>query len=364
MSFEEDQVTESNGKVISSESKEHRSFQFEEYIPKFKIIGVGHAGNNLTEKLLDYGIPESRLVNVYINGESALGTRVKGSIIICKHSMRGLSWCGNPDGPKYCVIESEDSIRNGISDCNTILIMAGLGRTTGTGASPEIARIFKEMNPGNKVISFVTLPFGAEGQSAMNKTVKSFENIKKYSDLIAVIPNSRVLRLYERYPLDKIFRVCDNIDVMAVAAFHNSLTQGSDLLNFIDSMKSNKKVGISMLAFGDSDDSTEDALNKALKNPLNGIDLREAIGMMVLLYYRDNLEEREMKSTLNEIRKKLNPSAFLSFNSIRDEKIENKIRMVLLPVALCDGQTFDRKRLEMEINGEISQSVEDMVDSM
>jgi cell division GTPase FtsZ len=119
-----------------------------------------------------------------------------------------------------------------------------------------------------------------------------------------------------------------------------------------------------MLAFGDSDDSTEDALNKALKNPLNGIDLREAIGLIALLYYRDNIEEGEIKSTLNKIRKKLNPSAFLSFNSIRDERIENKIRMVLLPVALCDGQTFDRKRLEMEITGEISQSVEDMVDSM
>jgi cell division GTPase FtsZ len=115
-------------------------------------------------------------------------------------------------------------------------------------------------------------------------------------------------------------------------------------------------MGISMLAFGDSDDSTEDALNKALKNPLNGIDLREAIGMMVLLYYRDNLEEREMKSTLNEIRKKLNPSAFLSFNSIRDERIESNIRMVLLPVALCDGQVFDRKRLEMEITGEIGRT--------
>ena len=364
MNFEEGQVNKSNGKVISSESEEHRSFRFEEYIPKFKIIGVGHAGNNLTEKLLDYGIPESRLVNVYLNGVSNISSRIKGSITICKHSMRGLSWCGNPDVPKECAIESEDNLKNGISDCNTILIMAGLGHSIGTGASPELARIFKEMNPGNKVISFVTLPFGAEGQAFMNYAIEGFENIKKYSDLIAVIPNSRVLRLYERYPLDKIFRVCDDIDVIAVAALHNSLTQRSDLLNFIDSMKSNKKVGISMLAFGDSDDSTEDALNKALKNPLNGIDLREAIGMIALLYYRDNIEEGEIKSTLNKIRKKLDQSAFLSFNSIRDERIENKIRMVLLPVALCDGQTFDRKRLEMEITGEISQSVEDMVDSM
>jgi len=364
MSFEEGQVTKSNGKFISSESEEHRSFQFEEYIPKFKIIGVGHAGNNLTEKLLDYGIPESRLVNVYLNGVSDISSRIKGSITICKHSMRGLSWCGNPDVPKECAIESEDNLKNGISDCNTILIMAGLGHSIGTGASPELARIFKEMNPGNKVISFVTLPFGAEGQAFMNYAIEGFENIKKYSDLITVIPNNRVLKLYRRYPLDRIFQACDKIDAIAVAALYDSIKQNSDILNFIDSMKSNKKVGISMLAFGDSDDSTEDALNKALKNPLNGIDLREAIGMIALLYYRDNLEEGEMKSTLNKIRKKLNPSAFLSFNSIRDERIENKIRMVLLPVALCDGQTFDRKRLEMEITGEISQSVEDMVDSM
>jgi len=364
MNFEEGQVTKSNGKVINSESEEHRSFQFEEYIPKFKIIGVGHAGNNLTEKLLDYGIPESRLVNVYLNGVSNISSRIKGSITICKHSMRGLSWCGNPDVPKECAIESEDNLKNGISDCNTILIMAGLGHSIGTGASPELARIFKEMNPGNKVISFVTLPFGAEGQAFMNYAIEGFENIKKYSDLITVIPNNRVLKLYRRYPLDQIFQVCDKIDAIAVAALYDSIKQNSDILNFIDSMKSNKKAGISMLAFGNSDDSTEDALNKALKNPLNGIDMREAIGMMALLYYRDNIEEREMKSTLNKIRKKLNPSAFLSFNSIRDERIENKIRMVLLPVALCDGQTFDRKRLEMEITGEISQSVQDMVDSM
>jgi Cell division GTPase len=357
MSFEKGQATKSNGKGISSEVEEHRLFQSEEYVPKIKIIGVGHAGNKLTGRLLDYGIPESLLVNVYLNGVSYISSRIKGSITICNHSMRGLSWCGNPAVPRECAIESEDNLKNGISDCNTILIMAGLGHSIGTGVSPEIARIFKEMNPSNRVISFVTLPFGAEGQAFMNYAIEGFEDIKKYSDFIIVIPNNRVLKLYRRYPLDQIFQVCDNIDAIAVAALYDSIKQNSDILNFIDSIKSNKKVGISMLAFGDSDESTEDALDKAFKNPLNGIDLREAIGLIALLYYRDNIEEGEIKSTLHKITKKLDQSAFLSFNSIRDEKIENKIRVVLLPIAICDGQTFDRKRLEKEITWDISQSV-------
>jgi cell division protein FtsZ len=325
-----------------------------EKLSNFRILGVGNSGNKLIEMLPGNGIDRSFLVNVCLDclPWGCAWAKSRERISICEANKPRTGIPHPPESIRWLVIEAEKNVRRALSSYKTILMVAGLGGSIGTGASPEIARIFKEIDKNNRVISFVSLPFKDEGKYKQDGAIKAFEKLKLYSDLIIIAPNMRVLGLYRKMPVDLWFKVSDSVFLVSLTALYYSII-GRDFPGFLKSLTLRYGSGISMATYGDSNMNVEEAFNNALGSPLSGIELRDAVGLIATLFYSNNVDENKIKNAPRIIRERLNRSSLLSFNAIKNEMVDAPIRIVLIPIVPVKENIFDRERMEMEMNGKL-----------
>lgn len=262
--------------------------------------------------------------------------------------------CGSPDLAKYCALQSEKDIKNAISPYDTIIIVAALGGYTGSGASPEVARMFKELNKINSVISIISLPFKVEGDYRRDYALEGFENLKKYSDLVLILPYQRIYMLIPRLPSYHPFDPLDIIFMISTKALFD-IRNNPKFNNLLEEIKSTSNCGITMMGFGDSDDfNLDEVLEMALKNPMNTIDIKKAGEVISILYYKNSLSEGDMNDFIAKLRIRINPEANIIFESIKDENLDASLLFVLLPVFRFNDDLFDIKRLLMEFNEEVN----------
>ena len=197
-------------------------------LAQLKVVGVGGAGNNAVNRMIQYGIRGVEFISVNTDKQALYLSRANQKIQIGEKLTKGLGAGADPEIGRKAAEESRDSITEALRGADLVFITAGMGGGTGTGAAPVVAECAKEL--GILTIGVVTKPFAFEGKVRMNNAVNGILNLKNNVDTLITIPNDRLLDTVGNVSLAEAFRIADDVlrqgiqgisDLIAVPAMIN-----------------------------------------------------------------------------------------------------------------------------------------------
>ena len=166
-----------------------------EQFAQIKVVGVGGGGNNAVNRMISAGLRGVEFISINTDKQALFLSKANTKIQIGDKLTKGLGAGANPDIGEKAAEESKDEIGQSIKGADMVFVTAGMGGGTGTGATPVVAQIAKEM--GILTVGVVTKPFMFEGRRRMQHAERGIENLKSTVDTLVTIPNDRLLQVAE-----------------------------------------------------------------------------------------------------------------------------------------------------------------------
>ena len=239
---------------------------------KIVVIGVGGAGNNAVNRMIDEEITN---VEFYVanTDKQALGTsKAPNRIILGEELTGGLGAGGDPKAGKEAAEASADKIREIVKDANMVFIAAGMGGGTGTGAAPVIANIAKHIEGKDiLVVAIVTRPFSFEGKNRVLNSIKGLNDLKAEVDSLIVVSNDKLLLNDSNALIGNAFQNADAILAQSVRTVVNLICLPAIInLDFADVRNTLWKSGVGLIGYGSGSgpNRAKDAANQAISCPL------------------------------------------------------------------------------------------------
>jgi len=306
---------------------------------KIKVIGIGGGGNNSLNRMKEIGIRGGELIAINTDAQDLLYTNADQKILIGKELTSGLGAGSNPRIGEESAKESESEIKKKIANSDMIFITCGLGGGTGTGAAPVVAGLAKKQ--GALTIGVVTLPFTIEGRKRIENAMLGLEKMEAVTDTLIIIPNDKLLELAPELPLHTAFKIADEILTNAVKGVTELVTTtGLVNLDFADIKTVMVDGGVSLIGMGESDvgKRAEEAVEKAIKNPLLDVDISNATGALVNIVGGPNMSLDECKMIIETVGEKLSPNAKLIWGAQISEDMDKAIRVLLIITGVKSNQ--------------------------
>jgi cell division protein FtsZ len=298
-----------------------------------KVIGCGGGGSNTITRMYDEGITGAEMCAINTDAPHLLHVHSPKKILIGKHLTKGLGAGAIPQTGAEAAKEGEQEIRNFIDKAHIVFVTAGMGGGTGTGAAPVVAKIAKES--GALVMGVVTLPFSGEGKARMENAMWGLQQLVRYCDTTITIPNDKLLELVPKLPIDKAFRVADEILAQTIRGITEIVTKpGLVNLDYSDIQTIMKDGGVAMVGIGESDSDRnriEEAVQAALHCPLLGkLSLSEAKGAMVRVVGGDDLTIAEAEKAAEIVTSSVSPNARVIWGCSIDHELEKTVQILLI----------------------------------
>lgn len=271
---------------------------------KIKVIGVGGAGKNAIDHMIDNDVHGVEFFAVNTDAQDLKVSKAPNKLLIGKTKTHGQGAGANPEVGRAAAIESEDDIHEMIEDAQMVFITCGMGGGTGTGAAPVIARIAREH--GCLTIGICTKPFAFEGPIRAQNAFYGLEEMRKYSDTVIVVPNERLLATVDCHTtmLDA-FREADTVLRKAVQGVSEIITiPGTINLDFADIKSVMQNKGTALLGIGSAKGPNRaiEAARLAIHSRLLEVTVDGATDAIVNITASENLALKEYESALAEIR--------------------------------------------------------------
>ena len=314
--------------------------ELKELKPRILVLGVGGAGGNAINGMIEAGLQGVEFVAVNTDAQDLINNKASGKIQLGANLTKGLGAGAKHEIGQAAAEESLNDIVDYIKGSNMVFITAGMGGGTGTGASHVIARAAKELNI--LTVGVVTLPFSLEGPKKMRIALQGLEELKKHLDTNIVVPNQNLFKIVnEKTTLKHSFGLSNDVLKFGVQSVTDLMVRpGLVNLDFADVETIMKGMGKAMMGTGEAEGEkrAEAATNAALLNPLiDEYSLRGAKGLLVNITGGSDLTLFEVDEAVNKIRAEVDPEAELIFGSIEDERLNGKIRVSIVATSL-DGQ--------------------------
>lgn len=306
---------------------------------KIKVIGIGGAGGNTLSRMKEIGIKGGELIAINTDAQDLLYTDADFKILIGRELTQGLGAGSNPKLGEEAAKESEMEIKKRLSGSDMIFITCGLGGGTGTGAAPVVAEIAKKQ--GALTIGVVTLPFTIEGKKRVENSLYGLERMQDVVDTLIIIPNDKLLELAPELPLHTAFKVADEILTNAVKGTTELVTKaGLVNLDFADIKAVMSNGGVSLIGVGESDTKqrAEEAVEKALNNPLLDVEISDAAGALINIVGGEDLSLDESKRIIEAVGSRLNTEAKMIWGAQISEDMEKTIRVMLIVTGVKSKQ--------------------------
>ena len=175
-----------------------------EYIAKIKVIGIGGAGNNAVNRMMDEEIEAVEFIVTNTDAQALLTSRVPKRFTLGEQITKGLGAGAMPEVGRQAAEASIDQIRLELAGADMVFIAAGMGGGTGTGAAPVVARVCKEM--GCLTIGIVTRPFTFEGKVRNGNAVEGLQALRPHVDSLIVVSNDQLLQMSGNVPVNDAFK--------------------------------------------------------------------------------------------------------------------------------------------------------------
>ena len=297
-----------------------------------KVIGVGGAGTNAVNRMVDSGIRGVEFVAVNTDKQALLVSKASTKIQIGEKITRGLGAGANPDIGAQAAEESKAEITEALRGADMVFVTSGMGGGTGTGAAPIVAACAKEM--GILTIGVVTKPFTFEGKKRLSQADRGIESLKSKVDTLVVIPNDKLLQIIDRKTsIVEAFKMADDVLRQGVQGISDLIAvPGLVNLDFADVKTIMLNTGIAHMGIGraSGESRAEDAAKQAVQNPLLESSIEGARGVIINITGGYNLGLHEVNTAAELVQRSVDPEANIIFGAVIDETLDEDLVITVI----------------------------------
>ena len=319
--------------------------ELRELNPRIIVLGVGGAGGNAINGMIDAGLQGVEFIAVNTDAQDLKSSKAHAKIQLGMNLTKGLGAGAKLDIGQAAADESLNEIINHVQGANMVFITAGMGGGTGTGAAHVIARAAKELNI--LTVGVVTLPFLYEGPLRTRRANLGLEELKKHVDTNIVIPNQNLFKIAnEQTTFEESFELSNDVLLHGVQSITDLMVRpGLINLDFADVETVMSRMGKAMMGTGEAEGEkrAEQAAELAINNPLiDDYSLKGAKGLLINITGGKDLKLFEVDEAVNKVRAEVDPECELIIGAITDPALDGKLRVSIVATAL-DGQTPETK---------------------
>ncbi len=315
------------------------------YLAVIRVVGVGGAGLNAIDRMLDAGISQVEFIAVNTDLQQLGGSDAPHKIHIGRELTAGLGSGANPDLGRGAAEESLDELRRSLRGSDMVFVAAGEGGGTGSGAAPVVARIAREL--GALTVGIVTLPFRFEGPRRRRQADEGVQALRQACDTVIVIPNDRLLEVLDRTTsmLDA-FRIADDVLRQGVQGICDLITlPGLINLDFADvrTIMTDGGSALMGIGFSSSDDRAREAAERALRSPLIETEVVGARGILLSVSGGEDLSLLEVNEAAEIVRQASGDDTNIIFGATVDERLNGQIWVTVVATGLDEGRSRGRR---------------------
>ncbi len=297
-----------------------------------KVIGVGGAGNNAVNRMVESGIRGVEFISVNTDRQALQESKAGNKIQIGEKITRGLGAGANPDIGAQSAEESKAEIAEVLRGADMVFVTAGMGGGTGTGAAPIVAAAAKEM--GILTIGVVTKPFTFEGKKRLSQAERGIESLKSKVDTLVVIPNDKLLQIIDRKTsIVDAFKMADDVLRQGVQGISDLIAvPGLVNLDFADVKTIMLDTGMAHMGIGraSGENRAEDAAKQAIQSPLLETSIEGARGVIINITGGADLGLHEVNTAAELVQRSVDPEANIIFGAVIDEKMADEISITVI----------------------------------
>ena len=297
-----------------------------------KVIGVGGAGNNAVDRMIEAGIRNVDFISVNTDKQALDRSKANSKIQIGEKLTRGLGAGANPDIGSQAAEESKAEIAEVLKGADMVFITAGMGGGTGTGAAPIVASTARQL--GILTIGVVTKPFTFEGKKRLAQTEKGVNSLKGEVDSLVVIPNDKLLQVIDRKTsMVEAFRMADDVLRQGVQGISDLISvPGLINLDFADVKKIMIDQGMAHMGIGvaSGENRAEDAAKQAIQSPLLETTIEGARGIIISITGGSDMGLQEANTAAELIERSVDPEAEIIFGANIDDSMGDEIQITVI----------------------------------
>ena len=306
------------------------------YLAVIRVAGVGGAGLNAVNRMIDAGISSVEFVAVNTDMQQLQLSDAPVKIHIGRDLTQGLGSGAEPDIGRRAAEESYDQIKNALRGSDMVFVTAGEGGGTGTGAAPIVAKIAREL--GALTVGIVTTPFRFEGTRRKSSADQGVEELRAACDTVIVIPNDRLLEVLDRSTsmLDA-FKIADDVLRQGVQGITDLITMpGLINLDFADVRTVMSDAGSALMGIGyaTGEDRAKQAAERALKSPLIDTEIVGARGILLSIAGGEDLTLLEVNDAAEAVRQAATDDTNIIFGATVDERLAGQVWVTVVATGL------------------------------
>jgi cell division protein FtsZ len=302
------------------------------YLAVIKVVGVGGAGLNAVDRMIDAGLAQVEFIAVNTDIQQLRMSDAPVKIHIGRELTEGLGSGADPDLGRSAAEEAYDQLKNALRGSDMVFVTAGEGGGTGSGAAPVVARIAREL--GALTVGIVTTPFRFEGTRRRGTAEQGVEELRRNCDTVIVIPNERLLEVLDKTTsmLDA-FRIADDVLRQGVQGICDLITlPGLINLDFADVRTIMKDAGTALMGIGfsTSENRAREAAERALRSPLIDQQILGAKGILLSIAGGDDLSLYEVNEAAEVIRSASTDETNIIFGATVDERLTGQVWVTVI----------------------------------
>lgn len=303
---------------------------------RIKVIGVGGAGNNAVNRMIDEGIQNVQFIAINTEEQILVHSKADVQMNIGKNTTKGLGAGANPVLGEMAAREDEENIRKVLAGTDMVFVTAGMGGGTGTGAAPVVCEIAKNM--GILTVGIVTKPFIFEGKRRRDNAANGVAKMRQNVDALIVVENNNLLKaLPKGTTMIQAFSEADGILRKGVQGITDLITiPGYINIDFADVKTIMRDSGIAHMGIGvaEGDQRALDAAISAMDSPLLETSVKGAKGVIVNVTGGVDLGLSEVSTAVNYIKEFLDQDANIIFGTIVDERIHEGVMVTVVATGI------------------------------
>ncbi|MCH3908816.1 MAG: cell division protein FtsZ [Bacilli bacterium] len=312
-----------------------------EPVARIVVIGVGGAGNNAVNRMIDENIQNVEFYVANTDKQALSTSKAPNRIVLGEEVTRGLGAGGDPAVGKQAAVASTDTIKSIVKGADMVFIAAGMGKGTGTGAAPVIAQIAKES--GALTVAIVTRPFTFEGPKRVANSVEGLSELKDAVDSIIIVSNDKLLMSSGNAPINTAFQESDKILAQSVKTVADLILVPAMInLDFADVRSTLKGSGIALIGYGSGSgpNKAEDAADEAINSPLLEASISGARRAICAVTCGQNVTLYEAQSCVNRINEQAGGAIDIKFGVSMNPNLTDSLLVSVIASDFTDEYDF------------------------
>ena len=318
--------------------------------PRLKVVGVGGAGGNAVNEMVKSNVRNVQFVAINTDEQALSNSGADIKLTVGRTVTQGMGAGSDPVKGREAALEDEDRVKAVMDGADMVFVAAGMGGGTGTGAAPEIARVGRECNL--LVVGVVTMPFEFEGPARAQIAGEGIESLREHAHSLITVPNERLFEYFcdqgeGDVTMEEAFSESNKVLRNAVRGIAELLTcPGRINVDLADVRKVMQEPGRVVIGAGEASgqDRAREALEHAMQSPLlQGVDVRDARGLLVNITHGNDLGMREFKSLGDSLKNMLAREGMVKFGEVINESMKGSVRVTLVATGLSPAED-DREK--------------------